>query len=389
MIVSGKGCFPSIARLLLLLQLLFRCIVLVCTTTTKEEDYAHLSCSVCRDGGPMSRPMRTVDFLNVPAETCQDLEELAAYYYNNDGTACAILQSLGPYCGCSEFEEEQNGDSVSSACSFCSNGGDVPLPYKTLPRLRPDEIFPTGIANTFNVSCGLLQEVLRTHNASSEVCTQQKAAYEQECGCQENNSNPGEEQVPGRSGANAVESGTTTTSRCNLCVNGEEVPFPDRSLDHERISARTCGELESSIATLAASDQQCHDMQIFGHLCGCSKPPDATDCFVCPNGEPIPNPHHELSWTAGLESLPATFRPLSDTDDEMTCELLEAFVLYEPSYLLDTTGSGFVCLAVQLKSTACGCSPDWRQRFLTWAYRCSGFLSLVVSAIRTVGDRCQ
>mmetsp|Transcript_1173 Transcript_1173/g.3035 ORF Transcript_1173/g.3035 Transcript_1173/m.3035 type:complete len:548 (-) Transcript_1173:836-2479(-) len=36
----------------------------------------------------------------------------------------------------------------------------------------------------------------------------------------------------------------------------------------------------------------------------------------------------------------------------------------------------FACLGAQLKSWVCGCSPDWRQKLITWAYRSSGILSM-------------
>lgn len=125
-------------------------------------------------------------------------------------------------------------------------------------------------------------------------------------------------------------------------------------------------------SVLQQDDETCHDHQILiGHMCGCrSSPPPVTDCYVCPNGQPIPDPTKEVRWfdRVGLEGLDDSVAP--------TCGLVEAMSLFE--YQVGKTAQDFVCLAIQLKSGQCGCSIDWRPIFLTWAYRVSGGLSILV-----------
>lgn len=339
-------------------------------------------CSMCDGGADMSTPSKSLSLANLPVDSCGDLAGAVSFLSAED-TICALVQSIGPYCGCPIDQE--------SACSLCPNGADVTEPNKNLyDRLLPSDIFPPGVTNNFNVTCDLLQGVMLSYEAGGDMCMQWQREFHSVCGCPGdpafhfNDTNNGTDSEGGMVVVvDRNETNTPVEARipCPLCFNGEPVPDPSLPFLIGGLPVETCGELEVFAGSVLESGREdCKGLQVLGHLCGCSVPEPAPGCFVCPNGEPIPKPNRPLHWFDSItETLPESFRPFAD---DLNCQLLEAVVLYEPPFILEameTTDPNFICLAVQLKSQFCGCSPDWRQKFLTWAYRLSGSLSLFVS----------
>ena len=333
-------------------------------------------CHLCPHHGGhdvnISNPDRNLTFFNLHVANCMDLKRTVGFFYRGS-RPCKLVQTLGPYCGCPI-------DTTQDRCQLCANGGEVGFPDRSLGGLLdPTDIFPFGAVNNYNVTCGLLQDVALNWNASDNVRLKQQRDFHSLCGCAGESPTVAVDVSPQENGTEIEPA--KTFEPCSLCSNGEPVPYPDRRFHAGDIPVHTCGELQEFVAFFDVDETQCAEMSLYGHLCGCSPPPDNSGCHLCPNGEPIPKPHQHVHWfDSTINSIPGNFRQAAN---EMTCDLLEAVVLYEPSYLMETTDSDFVCLSVQLKSGYCGCSADWRQKFLLWAYRISGVLSLMVSSVHS------
>ena len=130
------------------------------------------------------------------------------------------------------------------------------------------------------------------------------------------------------------------------------------------------------------------DCSIFHNLalyCGC--PLQEVECHLCPNGEPVPNPNRQLNWLDGggfVSTRKSVLQEILSVTAQVSCEIVNSMVATDSIHDFSarlSLDSDLLCTAVQLKSWICGCSPDWRQILLTWSYRLSGMLSVVVSVL--------
>ena len=341
----------------------------ISVSVVSAEDKA--KCTVCEGGAQMAMPERSLEFFDVAVEDCATLESLVGWF-TEDQKLCELPRAVGPYCGC-PFDRE-------IACSLCRDGSDVGLPDRSLAGMvNATDIFPEGVEefSDFEVTCGILQDLLYVQHKDDPFCLEYQQDYHEMCGC------PGDPIVV--TPINQTTSGSPSVTpvepaaSCSLCYNGERVPDRNKPFKFDFFDGvTTCGGLEDILPTLFfVDDPVCYDTQMLGELCGCTPPPDASNCRICPNGEAIPWPEQKVNWFDDIiHTLPPIAKPFAE---ELTCELLEAVIIYNPSYIEQTTDTSFVCLSSQLKSESCGCSPDWRPKFLTWAYRGSGILSLLVS----------
>eukprot|EP00540_Astrosyne_radiata_P015554 CAMPEP_0116853922 /NCGR_PEP_ID=MMETSP0418-20121206/18245_1 /TAXON_ID=1158023 /ORGANISM="Astrosyne radiata, Strain 13vi08-1A" /LENGTH=200 /DNA_ID=CAMNT_0004486505 /DNA_START=147 /DNA_END=750 /DNA_ORIENTATION=- len=110
---------------------------------------------------------------------------------------------------------------------------------------------------------------------------------------------------------------TALAQQCTICKDGSAVPFPEKTLDFERIPVDNCGSLETTAGFLRLGTGFCNSIQAIGTLCGCSIPENA--CTLCRDGESVSN--HSLE----LDGYLASSYILGPPDGVlMTCESMEA-----------------------------------------------------------------
>ena len=96
--------------------------------------------------------------------------------------------------------------------------------------------------------------------------------------------------------------------------------------------------------------------------------------------EPVPNKQQKLSWFEDFAAdVPDAYASIGSN---INCEVMEAIVAGYVDRIFEET-KDIVCRSTQLKSTTCGCSPNWIPIALTWSYRSSGLLSFLVRATKT------
>ena len=339
-------------------------------------------CSVCKDGSKVPFPDHPINIDGIPVETCGDLE-LTAGFLAADAHFCESVQAIGTLCGCPIPE---------TACMLCSDGGAVQNPGVVLDSY-PASDFLVGSPGGVFMTCEAMEAYLHYHGnpEGDGLCASVQNSAAAVCGCPISSGSDGSSGNGGDDKTDATEipppatiptqpssptaspaPSNTPFSQCKVCVNGEDIPLPDRELDLGDLPIDSCSSLASFAALLPDDSFECDGIQSLGILCGCSRPENS--CSVCPNGESVPKPNQKLNIFSLMSGVPDMFKTIGDS---LTCEMFESTIAVHPEKLVDIHG-GVLCTSAQLKSHICGCTPDWRQKILTWSYRMSGLLSLTV-----------
>ena len=353
-------------------------------------------CTLCEHGpAQVPNPKKVVgspdDFST--ATTCGSLQSASAPLVVEGSPYCDGIRTVGTFCGCNV---------PPNSCSLCWDGSRTANPSLELPDYQARDLVPLSPIDT-SLTCESLESFLHTLGENDAQCLEVQEDVGERCGCPPSPSSTtgGEPQpLPSNStNRNATEQEETDSTApvveettdnnddpkqvqeprqsCSPCLNREDsIMFPDRPLTAGSLPVDSCADLEFFASLLLEDDVHCAVMRAVGFYCGCPRPPDA--CTLCPNGESAPRPSQPSTMISrNLEHLPAGFE---DVADSLTCGLMEGFVASNSAELLGMD-SDLLCLSTQLKSWVCGCSPDWKQILLTWAYRLSGLLSLLVSRV--------
>ena len=355
-----------------------------------DEEQQQRPCSLCQEGVVLFPDKVVGPESQAPANTCEILQTFETFL-SEGSAACDGLQAVGTMCGC---------DVPSTSCSLCWDGTRVMgLDSATteLPEYDVRTYIPAS-PDDMVFTCESLESFLHTVDATdSGTCHSLQASAGETCGCpplpedtndqSQNTNDPQESGTDGMSHGNSTVSDdsdpdvsppTKAFSPCNLCPLGETVPLPDKQISFgDSLPIDSCRSLESFVALLDGDSIDCVGAQTLGSYCGCSLPPSRNVCTFCPNGEPVPHKDREVNWISELaQDVPAQFAAFTDG---LTCEVMEAVLAGGAAPLLGMP-EALLCLSLQLKSSLCGCSPDWKQIAVTWSYRISAALSLLVSS---------
>lgn len=342
-------------------------------------------CSVCGILGPATVPLpdKTIAIDGIPVDTCRRLET-TVMIFEEDSDLCRIVQSIGTLCGCNK---------PPNACNLCWDGSQVTNNDLELLDFPTKNFLPT--ANEFDtfLTCETLEAVLHSVNDDNPQCLATQIRAGETCGCPQlpeemlqnattiTTTEGTEIVLVNNNSSSNTKSSSSSEDRCTLCPFGEPVPFPDKELNVVRSTSYTCRDWDAGIAgAIAADSEDCKILQTYAHYCGCRVASDA--CTMCPNGEPVPKPNQPLNWykTTFVSTETRYFHSNWADSDLLTCDMIDSTVkmakgMYQTLFGMD---DDLYCMAVQLKSWICGCSPDWRQILLTWSYRTSGMLSFLV-----------
>ena len=359
------------------------------------EGSAAAPCTLC-EHGPAQVPYPE-KVIGVPDDfstttTCGLLQSTLAPLVDEGTPYCNGIRTMGTFCGC---------NIPPNSCSLCWDGSRAANASLDLKDYQARDLVPLSPVDT-SLTCESLESFLHTLGENDAQCLEVQEDAGERCGCPPFPSitSRGPPQPPpsnAKSGNAAKEAGTDSTETvppeeedtendikiatkeprqsCSPCRNREDsILFPDRPLAAGDLPVESCADLEFFASLLLEDDMECGIVRAAGFYCGCPRPPDA--CTLCPNGESVPKPWQPLTWISrNVNHLSLRFE---DVADSMTCGLMEGFVASNSAELLGTT-EDLLCLSTQLQSWVCGCSPDWKQILLTWAYRMSGLLSLLVS----------
>ena len=355
---------------------------------TRRRSAQERSCAVCGETGPSVVPWPDKRFSldGIPLETCGQVEATGSLL--TEGTAfCDVLQTVGPLCGCSVSP---------TACSLCWDGSPVANPRLELPSYPAADFLATSLPDVL-LTCEMLDSILKTRNdANEDQCWNARLDVGDICGCPPL---PMELDVPRQNynnnnnstaGSNTTEplqdtvgerdpSNDTSQERCSLCPNGERPGNPDKPLNLVSSTMYTCSDWDRFASITAADSEDCSWFHAYATYCGCQV--EETFCNLCPHGESVPKPDQPLNWyhTGFVSTRASNFHAALDPD-YLTCDVMQSKVANERSANAALLGlePEFFCLSVQLKSSICGCRPDWRPILLTWSYRLSGILSFIV-----------
>lgn len=341
-----------------------------CATVVAQQ------CSVCQDGAPVPLADKPINVEGIPLDNCGTLDSTAALL-TEDSDFCQSIRAIGTLCGC---------PIPNNACTLCHDGSLVTKPEVELTNY-PASDFLFGSPEGVFMSCETMQALLHVESSSeSSQCTSLQLELYDTCGClAPPTKSPSEAAPPTRERGGGVtptvaaptpapQRPPSSFSPCSVCRDGSPITRPDRQLDLGTLPVESCADLELFSSLLDVSSTECSGLQSLGTLCGCPEPENP--CTLCPNGEKVPYPNQPLDWFSGfLVDIPEAF---SSIGDSLTCEYMEAIALKPPSDIFQSSPA-LVCLGVQLKSSICGCSPSWHQLWLTWAYRGSGMISMLVS----------
>lgn len=325
------------------------------------------TCSVCKDGQSVPLPEKGINVEGIPINNCGTLDTTAALL-PADSDFCVSIQSIGTLCGCPIPE---------SACSLCHDESSVTNPQLELSNYPSADYIPASPAGVF-LTCETMEALLHSHSAEDNLCINIQIDVSASCGCPTPPTmSPASDSValPSASPVSADPGTSIGKELCTPCRDGSPITMPNRTLNLGELPIETCADLETFSALLDQESSECSGLQSLGSLCGC--PVSEGACTFCPNGERVPKPDQTLDWFSGfLVDIPETF---SSIGDSLTCEMMEAITLDPPPDVFQSSPA-LVCLGTQLKSSICGCSPDWRSKILIWFYRGSGIVSLIVSS---------
>ena len=343
-------------------------------------------CQLC-NAGPSKVPFpdrRVGPDSQAPANTCGFLE-LSAPFVESGTDLCMSIRSVQTMCGC---------NIAPNACSLCPDGSRIKEEFKDIAMPELDLLdYLTGVPNDSPpFTCESFESYWHARTTKDDpVCLGIDREIQSKCGCfSESGGDILEEndELPPNPG-NGTETNSTATNddvintstqvflkKCQVCPLGEAVPFPDKVIKLGTLPVETCSDLEFFANLADADTQECAGIQGMGSFCGCTVPESRNQCpGMCPSGLPPRHPDLRLNWFSSfVNTVPQAYQTVSST---LTCELMDAIAQGGSGYLFGMDESLF-CLAVELKSWVCGCDGDWRQVALTWTYRMSGVLSLLV-----------
>ena len=361
------------------------CGTVVGNAQSSETPSSSSPCNVCGQNGPSSFPFpdKSLGVANIPLQTCGQLETTAALFLQ-DSEICNLVQSLGTHCGCPVRE---------NACTLCWDRSPVTEPNKMLPNYTADDYFSVSIPGVV-LSCQVLESVFNYQfDQQDPQCQTVQQDTGVACGCPtppvsyNNNSTTtiNTTNVTQRESNPNTKEADGTTSKCSICPSGEPTPFPDKPLNVVNSPYNnTCQDWDAFASAVANDSTDCSLFRSYSLYCGCPREPDA--CTLCPLGERVPKPNVVLDWfrNAFVSTQSNQFHNRLNTLDP-TCEMMESSVANAGGAFAWTSGMNkdIFCMSVQLKSSICGCRPDWRQILLTWGYRISGILSFLVSPLHS------
>ena len=348
--------------------LLFRFVVrlLVISTCASADDNR---CSVCKDGHPVPFPERQLDVEGIPVNDCQTLE-ITGSFLTEGSDLCNSIQSIGTLCGCSI---------PPGACKLCK--GALTRPDRELSKY-PASDFVFGAPEGVPMTCETIEAWLHSQQDSSTTCSSMRQDLAAECGC------PQEDRFQNEAEAENIDNMVSPTSSpaptslvplsCTLCPGGGDISLPEKELDLGDLPVQSCGDLMNFAGLLTSGSGECAGLRSLGPMCGCPDADYTSSCTLCPRGEKAPKPNLKLDWYNDYRfSIAEAFASIGNS---LTCEMVESTLTANPEDLLGVD-SDFSCLSAQLKSHICGCRPDWRQLMLTWSYRFSAILSIMVSGL--------
>ena len=339
------------------------------------------SCNVCGNNGPDRFPFpdKPLGVENIPVQTCGQLETTAALF-REDSPFCDLVHSVATLCGCPLRE---------NSCTLCWDGRPVTEPNKILPNYTADDYFSVSI-NSVPLSCEILDSTLNYQfNQQHPHCRTVQLDAGEDCGCPtppvSYNNFTAINNATNETGGRTSNEQKRTTSQCSICPSGEPTPFPDKPLNLVDSQYNyTCQDWDAFASAVANDSTDCNLFRSYSLYCGCPREPDA--CTLCPHGERVPKPNVVLDWYKAtfVSTQSNQFHDqLSPLDP--TCEMMESNAANAEGAFFWAVGMNkdIFCLSVQLKSSICGCRPDWRQILLTWGYRISGILSFLVSPLHS------
>ena len=340
-------------------------------------------CTVCGERGPSSVPFPDKQLLvdGIPLDNCGQVEA-SAPLLNKGSVFCEVMQSVGPLCGCAVSP---------TACTLCWDGSPVTNPNLELTSYPAEDFLATSLPGVV-LTCELLDSILQVRDEEDDTqCLNIRIDVGEMCGCPSlpndqhviittNTTEPLEDENNDEDGDES--SIVHSEDNCSLCPNGEAPRYPDKPLNLVGSTSYTCSDWDRFASVSDAESSDCSWIQAFSKYCGCHIPNPS--CTMCPLGETVPKPNRPLNWydTGFVSTRASHFHSELDVD-HVTCEIMDSTIAHGRSTYASLLGRDeeFVCLSVQLKSSICGCRPDWRPILLTWSYRLSGILSFVVSLL--------
>ena len=330
-------------------------------------------CTLCING-PEETPFperKIAPDDQAPANTCGFLQDTVGFV-DEESPYCVGIRATGTICGC---------DIPPGACHLCWDGSaatkpDLELQDYPATRLIPPPAAPPGVL----LSCAQIESFLHTIDNEDTRCPAVQQGAGERCGCPP---------IPGIDGnlrnttvapVNTTTNTTTTTppvastdALCTVCPGGQPILYPEKAISLGDLPISSCADLDLFAGLLSGDSEDCSGLQALGTLCGCPLLPDA--CSLCPNGEAAPFKNRRLNWfETYIVDVPVAYQSVSNS---FTCELLEAITASNAADLFGIEDALF-CISIQLKSSICGCSVGWVALTMTWGFRCSGFLSLLV-----------
>ena len=353
-------------------------------------------CSLCSHG-PDETPVpdKKINTEGETANTCGFLQS-SAPFLEVGSPFCDGIRAAGTTCEC---------NIPPNGCRLCWDGSRVTLPQKFLEDYRAQEFIPISPLDEM-MNCDAIESFFHTVDKNDPRCAIVQQDAGERCGCppfpgsdnSDNNSNLGSNNNNSNNSTNAAnnetDTGGTTTNNggedeeeededsepetvrasCTICRDGSAPTRPEREIELGDLPISNCMDVELFANLVIVGTDECNGLQAIGPYCGCPRMENA--CTFCPHGEPVPNGDLSLNWFSSfVQTVPQAYRSVADS---LTCELYESIVASNSAALFSLEPAMF-CLASQLKSWICGCRPDWRQFMLTWCYRLSGLLSLLVS----------
>ena len=343
-----------------------------------QEYVAAQPCTICTHGPDMvpfpDKQIAADD--QAPANTCGFLESTQSFV--QQGTDfCQGIRAVGTRCGC---------NIPPNACHLCWDETLATHPELELPDYVATTLIPASPAGQL-MSCESLEGYLHTIDANDAQCSTIQLDAAERCGCPplpgsepqnrtETPQPPVQTQPPVEEEEQEQEQ--EPVALCTVCIKGEPIPWPEKPLELGDLPISSCADLQLFAGLLPGDSDDCAGLQMLGSYCGCEKEPDA--CTLCPNGEPVPKKQQKLGWFEDFAAdVPDAY---ASVGDNINCEVMEAIVAGYVDRIFEET-KDIVCRSTQLKSTTCGCSPNWIPIALTWSYRCFGLLSFLVRAPKT------
>jgi hypothetical protein len=172
---------------------------------------------------------KAIPIENFPFSSCGVLNDASLILLEEGTDECALIQSMGSYCGCPI-------DESFVPCSVCIDGTTpVPDPNKTLDVLAEQFM-------GFGVPCGVYESMVSSFEAGSQECVLGQAVGI-ECGC------------------------APVENHCEVCPGG--IP-PEHLADTFEPFEISCELFEMSQYTLEDGTFECFSASLVSWYCGCN-----------------------------------------------------------------------------------------------------------------------